>query len=416
MKKVIIFIGIISIFLIATSIPAYAKKKGHFGCRSIFSGKVRMVSNPRQCRFFEIPVFIPISHPPGIPGPPGPPGPPGEPGPAGPQGPQGEIGPAGPQGSQGEIGPAGPQGPQGEQGPPGVPPGQQCDAGTVLVGFNVDGGLICDPINFPPIAKVQADPSAGVIGHAITFVSGSFDLDGDLPLSFNWDFGDGESSLDESPMHAFTDPGTYTVTLIVTDSRGASSEASLALEVSDQPPAPNAHGDLVISEIMKNPTRTEGVAEYLEIFNPTATPFTLFGCTISDNDSDSHEIEIDVVVEPGAFATLAASAEAFPNPDPPPAPAFVDPDYVYRSFVQPFAFFLDATDEVILTCNGTVIDEVAYDSLFPNLPGASMNLDPDALDADANDLDSNWCNTPLSDDTLGGGDVGTPGTDNGNCS
>ncbi len=386
MKKAIIFIGLISIFLIATSIPAYAKKTVKFGCRSIFSGRVRMVSNPRQCRFFEFPVVIQILDPPGIPGPPGPPGPPGE------------------------TGPAGPQGPQGEQGLPGVPPGQQCDAGPVLVGFNADGGLICDSINFPPIAKAQADPSAGVVGFAIAFdSSGSLDLDGDTPLSFNWDFGDGESSSDESPMHAFTDPGIYTVTLIVTDFRGASSEASLALEVSDQPPAPTAHGDLVISEIMKNPTRTEGVAQYFEIFNPTTSPFTLLDCIFSDNQSNSHVIELDVVVEPGAFATLAASAEAFPNPDPPPA--FVDPDYVYR----PNPPILNATDEVILTCSGTVIDEVAYDSFFPNLPGASMNLDPGALDADANDLDSNWCNTPLSDDTLGGGDVGTPGTDNGNC-
>jgi hypothetical protein len=283
------------------------------------------------------------------------------------------------------------------------------------VGFDADGGLICDLINFPPIAKTQSDPSAGVVGFAIAFDgSGSFDLDGDRPLSFNWEFGDGESSSDESPMHAFTDPGTYTVTLIVTDFRGASSEASLAVEVSDQPPAPNAHGDLVISEIMKDPTRTEGVAEYFEIFNPTATPFTLLGCIISDNQSDSHEIERDVVVGPGAFATLAASAEAFPNPDPPPD--FVAPDYVYRSFVQPFAFFLDDTDEVILTCNGTVIDEVAYDSLVTDLAGVSKNLDPGALNADANDLDINWCNTPPSDDALGGGDVGTPGTDNGNCS
>jgi hypothetical protein len=283
------------------------------------------------------------------------------------------------------------------------------------VGFDAGGGLICDQINFPPIAKAQADPSPGIVNFPIVFdKSGSLDLDGDTPLSYKWDFGDGESSEEESPVHTFTDPGTYTVTLIVTDSRGASSEVSLALEVLDQPPAPNAHGDLVISEIMKNPSRTEGVAEYFEIFNPTATPFTLLGCIISDNDGDSHEIELDVVVGPGAFATLAASAEAFPNPDPPPG--FVDPDYVYRSFAQPFPPSLDDTDEVILTCNGTVIDEVVYDSMFPNLPGASMNLDPAALDADANDLASNWCNTPTSDDTLGGGDVGTPGIDNGNCS
>jgi hypothetical protein len=276
------------------------------------------------------------------------------------------------------------------------------------VGFDADGGLICDPINFPPIAKAQADPSAGVVDFAIAFDgSGSFDLDGDLPLSFNWNFGDGESSSDESPMHAFTDPGIYTVTLIVTDFRGASSEASLAVEVSDQPPTPTAHGDLVISEIMKDPSAlSETVGEYFEIFNPTATPFTLFGCIISDDGIDFHEIPEEVVIKPRAYATLAVSAAAVPNPD-----------YVYRSPIPPsLTFFLDNNeDEVILTCNGTVIDEVAYDSSFPNVSGASMNLDPDALDAEDNDFGINWCDTPPDADILDSSDVGTPGALNGTC-
>jgi PKD repeat protein len=410
MKKVIILIGLISIFLIATSIPAYAKKPDKFGCRAIFSGKVRVVSSPRHCRFFEFPIIIPIIVP-GLPGPPGPPGPPGEPGPTGPQGPQGDVGPAGP---------TGPEGPRGEQGPAWEPPGQQCDDGTVLVGFNADGSLICDPINFPPIAQAQADPSTGVVDSAITFDgSGSFDLDGDEPLSFLWEFGDNGTSTEESPVHTYSTAGIFTVTLIVTDTRDATS-APITMEVEIQedlgPVSPTEHGDLVISEIMKNPGRTNGVAQYFEIFNPTTTPFTLHDCIISDN-SESHVInDMDFVVEPGAFATLAVSGEAFPNPDPPPAPAFVDPDYVYR----PNPLILAETDEVILTCNDTVIDEVAYVASFPFPPanGTSMNLDPGALDADANDLGSNWCDTQLSDDTLGtpgSGDVGTPGTDNGNC-
>jgi hypothetical protein len=44
-----------------------------------------------------------------------------------------------------------------------------------------------------------------------------------------------------------------------------------------------------------------------------------------------------------------------------------------------------------------------------------MNLDPDFLDADANDFSTNWCNTPPEADILDGSDVGTPGTDNGDC-
>ena len=40
------------------------------------------------------------------------------------------------------------------------------------------------------------------------------------PFSFEWDFGDGDTSTEERPRHAYRSSGTYTVTLIVTDDRG----------------------------------------------------------------------------------------------------------------------------------------------------------------------------------------------------
>jgi hypothetical protein len=405
MKKVIVLIGLISIFLISTSIPAFATKPVNLGCRSLFSGKVRIVSNLRKCGFFELMVAIPIVNSPWITKSAGLPGPAGEPGPAGPQGPQGEIGPVG------QTGPQGPQGPPGVQGPPGSPgisPNQLCPAGTFLVGISAEGGLVCDKINFPPVAKAQAHPPAGLVPLMVSFDAGkSIDLDGDFPLSFLWDFGDGASNPEESPVHTYSTAGIFTVTLTVTDSRGATS-APVELEVEVQedpgPVTPSAEGDLVISEIMRDPSaQGETVGEYFEIYNPTATPFTLLGCIISDDGIDSHEIAEEVVINPDAFATLAVSAAALPNPD-----------YVYRS--STLTFFLDnSEDEIIITCNGTVIDEVVYDNSFPNAPGVSMNLDPGVLYADDNDSGINWCHTPLGDDILDGGDVGTPGASNGTC-
>jgi len=222
-----------------------------------------------------------------------------------------------------------------------------------------------------------------------------------------WDLGDGGSSTKESPMHTYSTAGIFTAILTVTDSRGAASTPiTLEVEVQEDlgPVTPTEHGDLVISEIMRDPSaQGENVGEYFEIYNPTATPFTLLGCIISDDGIDSHEIAEAVVIEPGAFATLAVSAAAFPNPD-----------YVYN--LPSLTFFLgNSEDEVIITCNGTVIDEVVYGNSFPNVPGASMNLDPGALDAGANDSGINWCHTPLGDDILDGGDVGTPGASNGTC-
>ena len=43
------------------------------------------------------------------------------------------------------------------------------------------------------------------------------DEDGDT-MTFLWDFGDGETSTWEALKHIYAEPGTYTVTLTVTDS------------------------------------------------------------------------------------------------------------------------------------------------------------------------------------------------------
>jgi len=45
-------------------------------------------------------------------------------------------------------------------------------------------------------------------------ISGGFE-----PYSYQWDFGDGNTSTDELPVHAYSSEGTYTVTLTVTDDR-----------------------------------------------------------------------------------------------------------------------------------------------------------------------------------------------------
>jgi len=404
MKKAIIFIGLILIFLISTSIPAFAKKAVNYGCRRLFSGKVRMVSNPSQCRFFEFSVIMPISETSGILGPAGSPGPQGEPGPAGPPGPQGKIGLTGPSGPEGPQGPPGVQGPPG---PPGISPKQMCPAGTFLVGIDAEGGLICDPINFPPIAKAQASPFVGIAPLQVNFAAGeSFDLDGDLPLSFEWDFGDGGTSSEESPVHTYSTAGLYTATLTVTDSRGAESvSTTLEVEVQEDlgPVTPSTQGDLVITEIMTTPASlAEIVGEYFEIFNPTATPFTLRGCSISNSSGVSHDITTDVIIDPGVYTVLATTADAAP-------PA--GPDYVYGT-----AFRLnEPADTIELTCNGDDIDTVTYENSVPVVRGISMNLDPSASDAVGNDFSNHWCNTPLDADILSGGDVGTPGDANGHC-
>lgn len=164
---------------------------------------------------------------------------------------------------------------------------------------------------------------------------------------------------------------------------------------------PSALGDLLITEIMQNPNAegdTNG--EWFEVFNDTGVNLDLNGCVISDNGTDSHTIAQSVVVQAGTFAVLARSS----------APGFgFAPDYDYSSFL-----LTNGDDEVVITCGGTEIDRVEYDGGpdFPDPDGASMALNGNRNNTDANDRGSNWCESTTDQ---GNTDLATPGAGNDPC-
>jgi glucose/arabinose dehydrogenase len=72
---------------------------------------------------------------------------------------------------------------------------------------------------FPPVA-ISKGPYSVTIGESIQFDGAdSEDPDGGM-VSWDWDFGDSNTGVGAEPMHSYTVPGTYTVTLAVTDDTG----------------------------------------------------------------------------------------------------------------------------------------------------------------------------------------------------
>ncbi len=80
--------------------------------------------------------------------------------------------------------------------------------------------------NQPPLAVARVSPDAPVVGETVTFdASTSSDADGQI-VAYAWTFGDGQASNQAVTSHAYTQPGTFQISLTVTDDKGATGSVS----------------------------------------------------------------------------------------------------------------------------------------------------------------------------------------------
>lgn len=127
-------------------------------------------------------------------------------------------------------------------------------SGTHTVTLVVNDGKANSPpatttvtvINRVPVAKISTNAWSTDKFKPVQF-SGEFstDADGDA-LTYRWNFGDGTTASGAQVSHAWTKPGTYTVTLVANDGEVDSAPASVTIIVAAYAPYANAGPDQTV--------------------------------------------------------------------------------------------------------------------------------------------------------------------------
>ncbi len=90
--------------------------------------------------------------------------------------------------------------------------------------------------NRPPVAVFTESATIAYVNDTITFnAAGSYDSDGTI-VDYSWNFGDGTKAKGVTVSHAYADDGSYAVTLIVTDDKGATNSTHATKTIFNRKP------------------------------------------------------------------------------------------------------------------------------------------------------------------------------------
>ena len=145
-------------------------------------------------------------------------------------------------------------------------------------------------------------------------------------------------------------------------------------------------GDLVLSEVMYNPTCNNDDCEWIEVFNASAAAIDLNGLIIQDDQQNKNAqgvINKSVILAPGSFAVLGyKTMVTWPYPTPPAA--FYGASPAFGNGVN--------GDQVFLKNSTITIDGMPkWLTQAGKDAGFSFKVAPGKLNAVDNDLLVNWC-------------------------
>lgn len=155
--------------------------------------------------------------------------------------------------------------------------------------------------NGQPVA-VAGDDQTGTVGEEVSFDGTESSDPENQTLTFGWNFGDGATSSEPTPRHAYAVAGEYTVTLTVSDGTDSGSDTLKVTVTAARPNTPTNHPQpttiparsspivpttscrgVIISELFPNPDGVDDY-EFIELYNPTKQLIVLDGCSLWVNN------------------------------------------------------------------------------------------------------------------------------------
>jgi PKD repeat protein len=158
--------------------------------------------------------------------------------------------------------------------------------------------VVFRPISSGPTAAFSAYPETGRAPLAVQFSDLS-----DGAASWLWAFGDGSYSTIRNPAHVYDEPGSYTVSLMVSDSQGrsASKVAPGLITVTGAPPTADFSAN-----------RTTGTAPLAVAFTANTTVATSWQWFFGDGTTSTDRNPVHVYGAPGTYTVwLVASAPGY---------------------------------------------------------------------------------------------------------
>ncbi|NIN33954.1 MAG: PKD domain-containing protein, partial [Gammaproteobacteria bacterium] len=183
-------------------------------------------------------------------------------------------------------------------------------------------------LNQPPSATFSESNNTVYTGESINFdASTSYDPDGVI-VSYFWDFGDDSNASGVTTEHAYTDNGSYTVTLTITDDDAANDSVTATKTILNRPPVASftesattiSTGETVYFNASDSYDPDGSIVSYLWSFGDGANASGLIAEYFYTDDGN-YTVTLTIIDDDGAAASTSATKTVLNRP---PVAVFIE--------------------------------------------------------------------------------------------